>query len=61
MSWEYDMSALAWWIIPAVAGVLAALWVVWSGRTRTTGDNDSLAGHQRFREAMERGINPPKS
>ena len=55
------MSALAWWIIPVAAGVLAALWVVWSGRTRTTGDHDSLAGHQRFREAMERGTNPPKS
>lgn len=49
------MSVLAWWIIPAVAGVLATLWVVWSARTRTTGDNDSLAGHQRFRDAMERG------
>jgi hypothetical protein len=55
------MSALAWWIIPVAAGILAALYVVWSGRTRSTGDNASLAGHQRFREAMERGTNSPKS
>lgn len=52
------MSVLAWGIIPVIAGVCAALWVAWSARTRTTGDSDSLAGHQRFREAMER-ITPP--
>ena len=53
------MSALAWLIIPAVAGALATLWVIWSSRTRSTGDNDSLAGHQRFRDAMERGTTRP--
>ncbi|MFC1417363.1 hypothetical protein [Streptacidiphilus cavernicola] len=52
------MSVLAWWAIPAVAGVCAAVWAAWSTRTRTTGDNDSLAGHQRFREAMERTSGP---
>ncbi|WP_169790666.1 hypothetical protein [Streptacidiphilus carbonis] len=55
------MSALAWLIIPVVAGVFAMLWVVWSGRTRSTGDHDALAEHQRFREAMERGIDLPES
>ena len=60
MSWEYDMAVLAWWIIPLVAGVLAACWATWSARTRTTGDSDSLAGHRRFREAMERSSEPPK-
>jgi len=54
------MSALTWWIIPAVAGLLAWLWVRWSGRTRTTADSDSLAGYQRFREAMEREESDPQ-
>jgi len=52
------MAVLAWWIIPLVAGILAALWATWSARTRTTGDSDSLAGYQRFREAMERASEP---
>ena len=54
------MSALTGWIIPAVAGLLAWLWVRWSGRTRTTADSDSLAGYQRFREAMEREESDPQ-
>jgi hypothetical protein len=54
------MSVLAWWIIPVVAGVFAALWAAWSARTRTTGDSDSLADHQRFREAMERVSGPKR-
>ena len=52
------MSVLAWGFVPLVAGVFAAAWVTWSARPRTTGDNDSLAGHQRFREAMERSSGP---
>ncbi|MFC1412053.1 hypothetical protein ACEZCY_23575 [Streptacidiphilus sp. N1-12] len=52
------MSVLAWGIIPLVAGLFAAVWVSWSARTRTTGDGASLAGHQRFREAMERSSGP---
>jgi cytochrome c-type biogenesis protein CcmH/NrfF len=60
MSWEYGMSALAWWIFPVVAGLLAWLWVLWSRRTRTTADSDSLAGYQRFREAMERDQAEPQ-
>jgi hypothetical protein len=59
MSWEYDMGVLAWWIIPLAAGIFAALWATWSARTRTTGDNDSLAGYERFRAAMERSTEPP--
>ena len=52
---EYEMGALAWLIIPVAAGVLAGLWTVWAGRTRRSiGDADSLAGHERFREAMRR-------
>ncbi|MBF9067594.1 hypothetical protein [Streptacidiphilus fuscans] len=55
------MSVLAWWIIPLVGGVLAALWVTWSSRTRTTGDYDSLQGYERFREAMERKADGPEA
>lgn len=47
------MGALAWWIIPAVAGLLAWAWVMWSRRTRTVGDADSITGYERFRAAME--------
>ena len=55
------MGVLAWWIIPLVGGVLAALWVTWSSRTRTTGDRDSLQGYERFREAMERRTEGPEA
>ncbi|MEZ0066087.1 phosphate/sulfate permease [Streptacidiphilus sp. MAP12-20] len=48
------MSVLAWWIIPLLGGVLAALWVTFSSRTRKTGDRDSLQDYERFRTAMER-------
>jgi hypothetical protein len=58
MSWSANMGVLAWLIIPVVAGVFAALWAAWSTRTRTVDDSDSLAGHQRFREAMERASGP---
>lgn len=54
------MSALAWWIFPVVAGLFAWLWVLWSRRTRSTADSDSLAGYQRFREAMERDAAGPQ-
>lgn len=48
------MAALAWLIIPVVAAVLAAVWGAWAARSRTTGDARSLAGFDRFREAMAR-------
>jgi hypothetical protein len=61
MTWENDMGVLAWWIIPLVGGVLAALWVTWSSRTRATGDRDSVQGYERFREAMERTTERPEA
>ncbi|MFG2906137.1 hypothetical protein ACGF13_13850 [Kitasatospora sp. NPDC048286] len=49
------MSALAWLIIPGVAGVAAGLWALWAQREpRAAGDPASLAEHQRFMAAMER-------
>ncbi|MFB7946198.1 hypothetical protein ACFV6F_29285 [Kitasatospora phosalacinea] len=49
------MAALAWLIIPVVAGVLAAVWATWAARPpRAMTDPTSLAEHERFRAAMER-------
>lgn len=47
------MAALSWLLIPVGGAVAAALWAGWAGRSRKqAGDIDSLAGYQRFREAM---------
>ncbi|MCN9240008.1 hypothetical protein NGF19_04250 [Streptomyces sp. RY43-2] len=55
MVWEVGMAALAWLLIPLVAGIGAGLWGGWAGRNRTgAGDGSELAGYARFREAMEK-------
>lgn len=47
------MAALSWLLIPVLGAVAAALWAGWAGRRRKqAGDVDSLAGYERFREAM---------
>jgi hypothetical protein len=47
------MAALAWLLIPVLGAVAATLWAGWAGRARRSiGDVDSLAGYERFREAM---------
>lgn len=49
------MAALAWLGIPVVAGLFAVLWAAWAARPpRATGDGASLAGHEKFKAAMER-------
>ncbi len=48
------MAALAWLLIPFVAAVAAGIWGSWATRNRSTGDVDSLAGYERFREAMQK-------
>ncbi|MFC5908267.1 hypothetical protein [Streptacidiphilus monticola] len=54
------MGVLTWLTIPVAAGILAALWGSWSARTRAKpGDSDTLAGYERFREAMERKPGQP--
>ncbi len=47
------MAALSWLLIPVAGAVAATLWAGWAGRNRKqAGDVDSLAGYERFREAM---------
>jgi hypothetical protein len=47
------MAALAWLLIPVIGALAAALWASWAGRSRKqAGDVHSLAGYERFREAM---------
>jgi hypothetical protein len=47
------VAALAWLLIPFLAAVCAALWARWASHARTTGDGASLAGYERFRQAMQ--------
>lgn len=54
------MGALAWLVIPVVAAIAAAVWAGWAARApRATGDGASLAGYERFRQAMERNSGGP--
>ncbi|WP_037913001.1 hypothetical protein [Actinacidiphila yeochonensis] len=53
------MGALVWLLIPLAAAVSAALWGRWAARRRTTGDGASLAGYERFRQAMQATTPPP--
>lgn len=49
------MAVLAWLGIPAAVTVLAILWVQWSVRPRGPVEtNESLAAHERFKDAMAR-------
>ena len=48
------MEALAWWLIPIAATLLAVLWVTWVSRPRRPADpHDTLAAHQRFTSALQ--------
>ena len=52
---EVGVGALAWLLIPVVAGIVAGLWGSWANRTRRIrSDGPELDGYARFREAMER-------
>jgi hypothetical protein len=54
------MGALAWLVIPVIAALAAAVWASWAARPpRAAGDGASLAGYERFREAMERSTSGP--
>lgn len=47
------MDAMAWWLIPITATLLAVAWVSWNGRTRRPADpHETLAAHRRFTEAL---------
>jgi hypothetical protein len=48
------VGALAWLVIPMLALCAAALWSKWASRNKgATGDGASLAGYERFRQAMQ--------
>ena len=47
------MQAMAWWLIPIVATLLAVAWVTWRARPRRPADpHDTLAAHKRFTDAL---------
>ena len=47
------VEAMAWWLIPIVATLLAVVWVSWRARPRRPVDpHESLAAHRRFTEAL---------
>lgn len=47
------MGALAWLAIPLIGVCAAALWARWAAHNKASGDGASLAGYERFREAMQ--------
>jgi hypothetical protein len=48
------VEALAWWLIPIAATLIAVLWVTWVSRPRRPADpHDTLAAHQRFTNALQ--------
>ena len=54
------MQAFIWWSVPLVAFVLAIAWVSVANRERPPVDpHDSVAEHERFREAMGRQVGQP--
>jgi hypothetical protein len=54
------MQAMLWWSVPAAAFVIAVVWVSIANRPRPRADpQDSVAEHQRFREAMRRQVEAP--
>lgn len=49
------MSALAWWLIPLAATVLALAWAAWRSRPRRPADaHVAMEDMARFKQAMER-------
>ena len=54
------MQAIVWWSVPLVAFVVAIAWVSVANRPRPPVDpHDSVAEHDRFREAMGRQVGSP--
>ena len=48
---------MAWWSVPLVAFVVAVVWVTVANRPRPPADpHDSMAEHERFRQAMGRPV-----
>ena len=53
------MSAIAWWLIPLVATLLAIGWASWATRQRTPRLHDSSENYERFQAALARNYRPP--
>jgi hypothetical protein len=54
------MEAMAWWLIPIVATLLAVAWVTWRARPPRRADaHESLAAHRRFTEALSPPADQP--
>ncbi|HEX5016335.1 MAG TPA: hypothetical protein VFX15_01980 [Actinomycetes bacterium] len=48
------MQAMAWWLIPITATLLAVAWVTWTARPRKPADpHHTLAAHRRFTQALQ--------
>jgi hypothetical protein len=48
---------MAWWSVPLVAFIVAVVWVTVANRPRPRADpHDSMAEHERFRQAMGRPV-----
>jgi hypothetical protein len=49
------VQAMAWWLIPIIATLLAVVWVTWTARPRRPADpHHTLAAHKRFTDALTR-------
>ena len=54
------MQAMAWWLIPITATLLAVAWVTWTARPRKPADpHETLAEHQRFTQALRPPTDSP--
>ncbi len=54
------MSALAWWLVPIGATIVAIGWVSWASRPKPPADvHATLESYERFRRAL--GTPPPAS
>jgi hypothetical protein len=54
------MQALVWWLVPVAGFLLALAWVTVRNRPRPPVDpHESMAEHQRFREALQTPVADP--
>lgn len=54
------MSAIAWWIVPAVATLAAIAWTHWAARPRRPeGVTESVENYRKLRAAMARPTTRP--
>ena len=55
------VTVLYWLLVPLLVTALAALWVMFAHRSRPPADpRESMAEHERFRQAMERPAPAPR-